>query len=48
LLFDFHCCRVGRKKWVGANDWQPLPVASVAVGVDSAALQEWVLDRMAR
>lgn len=38
----------GRKKWVGANDWQPLPVASVAVGVDSAALQEWVLDRMAR
>ena len=41
-------CHAGHKQWVGVNDWQGLPPVKVALGVRSAELTEWVLDRMTR
>lgn len=38
----------GQKQWVGVNEWQGLPRTKVALGVKSAELVAWVLDRMAR
>ncbi len=38
----------GRKNWVGSNEWQGQPAVKVALGVRSAQLVSWVLDRMAR
>ena len=38
----------GHKQWVGVNDWQGLPPTQVALGVRSAELTDWVLDRMTR
>lgn len=38
----------GHKQWVGVNDWQGLPPIQVALGVRSAELTDWVLDRMTR
>lgn len=39
---------VGKKNWVGINEWMGLPKVHVATGVDSQRLVDWVLDRMGR
>ncbi|PSC71961.1 putative uridine nucleosidase 2 [Micractinium conductrix] len=38
----------GKKRWVGANEWQGLPAVKVALGVRGSEVVEWVLDRMTR
>jgi inosine-uridine nucleoside N-ribohydrolase len=37
-----------KRTWMGANAWQGLPDAQVALGVRDGALVEWVLERMGR
>ena len=41
-------CPAGKKRWVGANEWQGLPAVKVALGVRGSEVVEWVLDRMTR